>query len=56
MRKYRSGNDDLIVLVNMPIDRDWHVDRKETVCEALDFFGSNGADVLQSGWIIPLMI
>jgi hypothetical protein len=46
MREYRSGNDDLIVLVYMPIDRDRYIDRKKAVCEALDFFGSNGAAAL----------
>src|ERR1700674_3218345 len=52
--KNRSGNDDLIVIKDSPIDVDGHIHRKQTAAEIFDLFCGNGADVFQGYGVIPL--
>src|SRR6202011_3409164 len=54
--KNRSGNDDLIVIKDSPIDVDGHIHRKQTAAEIFDLFCGNGADVFQGYGVIPLVI
>src|SRR5580704_637485 len=56
VRKNRTGDDDLVIVKDPPIDIDWHIHGKQTVAEIFDLFCGNGADVFQGQWVIPLMI
>ena len=56
MRAHRTGDDDLVVVVETAIDVHRHVDREKAAAQGVDLFGGQGADQFKGRGMVPLVV